>query len=257
MTSFAEALAERHPLVLNAAMGTRLSTRGRDGPTGRNLDDPEEVRALHGLDVAAGADVLFTNTFAVPTRREWRTIVSAGVRLAREAAGPQRFVVGSIAPVGPIDHRLSLAEAMVAQGADGLVLETFTAPEAVATLATLKGHMPTEVPIVVSLWRWRRVITTARELQEAGAAAIGCNCQVGMGPMRRWVRMMKGAIDLPLMVKPSACLPGAPPASARSFEAAVPELLGRGACLFGGCCGTTNEHVAALRRALDRRAVRP
>jgi methionine synthase I (cobalamin-dependent) len=62
---------------------------------------------------------------------------------------------------------------------------------------------------------------------------------------------LRQATELPLLVKPSAGLPGDRPASPAQFAQAVPALLGLGVRLLGGCCGTTEAHVAALRAAID------
>src|SRR5215207_7751714 len=97
-------------LVLDAAMGTRLIARGLDlsgdDPALWNLSHPEVVRELHTRDVAAGSDAVVTNTFGA--NRHWlarygraeevAAINRRAVGLAREAAGPGRFVLGSIGP---------------------------------------------------------------------------------------------------------------------------------------------------------------
>src|SRR4051812_16772915 len=97
-------------LVLDAAMGTRLIARGLDltgdDPTLWNLSHPDEVRELHGRDVAAGSDAVVTNTFGA--NRNWlarygragdvAAINRRAVGLARETVGPDRFVFGSIGP---------------------------------------------------------------------------------------------------------------------------------------------------------------
>src|SRR4051794_5009734 len=95
-------------LVLDAAMGTRLIARGLDlscdDPALWNLSHPEVARGLHALDVAAGSDAVVTNTFGA--NRSWlarygragdvAAMNRRAVELARQAAGPNRFVVGSI-----------------------------------------------------------------------------------------------------------------------------------------------------------------
>src|SRR3954470_1098837 len=102
---FRAALA-RGPLLLDAALGTRLIARGldpaRDDPALWNLDRPDDVLDLHRRDVAAGADALLTNTFGatrLTLARLGRSdavveINRRAVALARQAAGPDRFVLG-------------------------------------------------------------------------------------------------------------------------------------------------------------------
>jgi methionine synthase I (cobalamin-dependent) len=251
MTTLASALASGRPLVLDAALGTRLLHLG-DKPARRNIDHPEAVLAIHEADVAAGADVLTTNTFAIGPATDRAIVALYGARLARQAAGPRRFVLGSMAPVGEVGARIALAELLCEAGVDGVLLDTFTGPEALSTLVALMPRLSGWVPVLVSLWRWDHGAATARALEDLGAAAIGCNCQVGMGPMVQWARDIPDDVRVPRLVRPSACLPGAEPVPPSEFAAAVPELWSLGVRLFGGCCGAIAEHVAALRGAVDR-----
>ncbi len=98
------------PLLLDAGMGTRLMAGGldcgRDDPSLWCLDHPHAVAKIHHADVAAGSDALFSNTFGA--NRFWldrfgraddvATLNRRAVELAREAAGADRFVIGSIGP---------------------------------------------------------------------------------------------------------------------------------------------------------------
>jgi 5-methyltetrahydrofolate--homocysteine methyltransferase len=252
-------------ILLDAAMGTRLIARGLDLAT----DDPclwvadhaDEVSRVHRLDVAAGSDALVTNTFGA--NRAWlgrfgrsgevEAINRLGVELARLAAGPGRFVIGSIGPTAS-DHPPALieqAEALVESGADALLLETHRLDQAEAALRTLRDF---PIPILASLFAWPGSIAeTARRLIDLGALAIGSNCQVGVGPALDLARTLRASCDHPLLIKPSVGLPGSPPDYPESFALAVPELLSLGVRLIGGCCGTTESHVSALRAALDHR----
>ena len=257
----------RGPLLLDAAMGTRLIALGldlaSDDPAVWNLARPDDVLDLHGRDIAAGADALLSNTFGanpVALSRLVRPYDAAdlnrrAVSLAREAAGPDRFVIGSLGPTAvdrPEVYR-EQAEVLAVAGVDALILETHTYPQARLGLARLRHLTP--LPILVSLHAWPgSPRSAARRLVQLGATAIGSNCQPGMGPMLGLVEGLRRATDAPLLVKPSAGLPGAPPASPESFAAAVPRLIAQGVRLFGGCCGTTEAHVAALRAALETAA---
>jgi methionine synthase I (cobalamin-dependent) len=261
---FLDALRQR-PLLLDAAMGTRLIAQGLDlgraDPCFWNLDRPDEVLAVHRLDVEAGADALLTNTFGANRTmlthygrdRDLVSIHRAAVALAREAAGPDRFVIGCI---GPTAHQSSndsgeQAEILIDAGVDALVFETHAVDEAlralassagggsIARLVSLRGETPPP-PLAV------------QELVRLGAAAIGTNCLLGAGPTSVWLERLTLPTNLPLIAKPSAGLPGQSLDPPESFAQALPRWLALGVRLIGGCCGTTEAHVAALRSAMDR-----
>ena len=250
------------PLVLDAAMGTRLIARGLDlsgdDPALWNLSHPEAVRELHARDVEAGSDAIVTNTFGA--NRCWlarygragdvAAINRRAVELARAAAGPGRFVVGSIGPTASEvpDASREQAEALAVSGVDALLFETHSFEQAERALEQVGGTV--SLPLLVSLHDWpRSPAEPARRLAGLGAAALGANCQHGMEPALRLAEALHRVSDLPLILKPGAGLPGEPLATPESFARAVSDLEALGARLIGGCCGTTEAHVAALRSA--------
>ena len=262
---FAEALA-RGPLLLDAAMGTRLIGLGldleSDDPSAWNLSRPDLVLEVHRRDVRAGADALLTNTFGANQTWLDRKRLSveveasnrAAVALAREAADGDRFVIGDLGPTA-LDRPGALeeqAEVLADEGVDALIFETFRADQAEAALRAVRDR--TWLPILVSLVALPGPpgdLGAARRLADLGASAIGSNCQSGMGPTLEVLGRLREATSLPLLAKPSAGLPGRPIAGPDSFGRAVPGLLALGVRLVGGCCGTTERHVRALRAALD------
>ncbi|MFO0950467.1 MAG: homocysteine S-methyltransferase family protein [Isosphaeraceae bacterium] len=316
------------PVVLDAAMGTRLVARGLDlassDPCLWVLDRPDDVREIHRRDVAAGADGVTTDTFGA--HRAWldrfgraedvARVNRRAVEIAREAAGPFRLVLGSVGPAASA-HPRDLAEQvdlLSDAGVDALLFETLRPDEAVTILSVLgecgvRGsldrrpdhlsppceagaggvklvenagpaptppcippsqggkssrttpagyHLGEDLPRIVSLFAWPSdgLADLARRLEDLGASAIGVNCVAGMPAALDVLRRLAPVTTLPLLVRPSAGLPGEPPALPGSFAAAVPELISLGVRFLGGCCGTTHEHVAALRHACDASAVR-
>ena len=252
------------PTLLDAALGTRLIARGLDlrddDPALWNQAHPEAVAALHRADVAAGANALLTNTFGA--NRSWLARFGAGARadvaalnragaaLARDAAGPDRLVFGSIGPtaIGAAGALEEQAGLLVDAGVDGIFLETYRADEAAEALDRLDRIVG--VPILVSLVAWPEPLAaTARRLIDGGASALGGNCQADMEIAVSLAEALRAVTDLPLIVKPGGGLPGAPPVSPGAFAEAVPRLLRLGPALVGGCCGTTEAHLAALRDA--------
>ncbi len=119
MNRFLQALQER-VLVLDGAMGTMLQARGLSSgasPEGMNLEQPEVVEAVHREYVAAGADIIVTNTFGgnrpkltnYGLENRVHEINVAGVEIARRAAGPETFVAASIGPTGtPLSQRSAM-----------------------------------------------------------------------------------------------------------------------------------------------------
>lgn len=256
---FLATLAAR-PLLLDAAMGTRLIARGldlaRDDPALWNLDHPEAVAAVHALDITTGSDALVANTFGANASwlarfgraAEVDAINRRAVAIAREVAGPTRFVLGSIGPAwGSESSLLGQAESLAGAGVDAILVETHTSPRAVLALAAIR---PVLSPILVGLCGPVEAVDLLR-LADLGAMAVGSNCGT-IGAARRLARSVGLSTSLPGLSKPGGGLPERPPVRPDRFAASVPGLLARGVRLFGGCCGTTEAHVAALRVALDR-----
>lgn len=253
----------RGPLLLDAAMGTRLLERGLqltdDDPVFWNLSRPEIVAEIHRRDVEAGAKVLLTNTFGANQnwlRRFGRTadlgpINQCAVALARQEAGVCRFVLGSISPVAselPGTCR-EQAELLIEAGVDALLLETHQLDQALIALGQLTSTA--SLPILVSLFAWPDSPDEAvHQLEDLGAAAVGLNCVAGMPAARRMAEALRQVTRLPLIVKPSAGIPGIEPlASPASFAEESTALLALAPIMVGGCCGTNESHVAALRAA--------
>ncbi len=258
------------PLVLDAAMGTRLIARGlhldHDDPALWNRDHPEAVWAVHRLDVEAGADVLVTNTFGADPESLSRVdqgdfahrarlaedLLRQAVAIARDAAGPNRLLFGSIGPRAvESPFLIHQAKILTDSGVDALLLETQTPDSARRGLEALEGR--TGLPLVVSLFRWDRPPADwVGVLLDLGVSVLGVNCVPGMAKAIDACNALRDATNLPFLAKPGAGLPGQPLDPPEVFARAVPQLIDRGARLVGGCCGSTEAHVAALREALDR-----
>lgn len=296
MSRFLQALHSGRLLLMDGAMGTELRRAGLpDNGCGErwNLTHPERIRAVHEAYVAAGADVLLTNTFQGNPRRSehWQAYNRAGVELARSVAGPDRFVLGDIGPVGAapgedLSPALYQEIARSLTGVDALLLETFASLEILSALPAIHEALKGEVPILLSLtyrhdnsgdfhstgeeaplWSAGRIHAVsgetpdelARQLGPSPIAALGVNCgrDVGMAEVIEIVRRYRLVSDLPLFARPNAGTPSrlgerwVYPQTPLGMAARVPALLAAGACMIGGCCGTTPDHIAAFRAALD------
>jgi methionine synthase I (cobalamin-dependent) len=257
-------LLQRRPLVLDAAMGTRLIASGldlrSDDPALWNLTHPETVQEMHRRDLCSGAGAIVTNTFGA--NRFWlekygrsgavASINRRAVQLAREAAGADRFVLGGLGPT-VARHAGAAAEQagiLVEAGVDALIFETFGWVEIEAVLREVTARLAAPFPLVVSLWQWPEPPEpAARRLLERGASVIGVNCQPGIEAALTFAARMDRVVSCPLLVKPSVGKGKGAEMTPAALAAAVPTLLAGNVRLLGGCCGTTELHVKALADA--------
>ncbi len=284
-------------MLLDGAMGTLLFSRGI--PQRASLDElvlsrPELVAAVHREYIAAGADIIETDTFSANRVRLGqlgladRTVAinrraAQLAREAREVSGRDVLVAGSIGPIssplhGPSHLSDSEAGAAAAEQLEGL-LEGGIDLVMIETASDL-GHLlaavaaarsSSDLPILASLSFGEdlRVAdgstpeAAAAALREAGVDALGVNC--GSGPIAGidvLEAMASAVAGVPRLIMPNAGLPGRVggafvwAATPGYFADEVPRFLAAGARLIGGCCGTTPEHVAAMRQVLDREQAR-
>jgi methionine synthase / methylenetetrahydrofolate reductase (NADH) len=256
-----------------------------------NLTNPRVVQSIHADYIAAGADCIETNTFganrfklaAHGLDKQVREINRRGVALARdvrESAGRDVFVLGSIGPLGkylaplgtvtPDEARAAFheqAESLLEGGVDAFVIETFSDLQEVA-LAVAAIRAITDVPIIVQMaftddgatFTGRPAAEVARALRALPIQGLGANCSVGSSTLYEVLEQMHAeAGSLPLCIQPNAGLPSRIGErliylSSPTYMAEYAErMVAAGARLIGGCCGTTPQHIAAIREVLDRR----
>ena len=293
---FAQRLATR-PLLLDGAMGTLLFSRGI--PQRASLDElvetrPDIVSAIHREYVAAGADIIETDSFGAnrfrlaPHGLADRTsrINRRAAQLAREArdvAGRDVLVAGSMGPFGAPIHgpdRPNAAairsavreqvEGLLEGGVDLLILET-SSDLADLLLAIEEARTLCDLPVLASMTFGEDLLAmddttpeaAGRALVAAGVDGLGVNCGVGpVACLEALEQMGVGGGAAPLLIMPNAGLPSRVEgqfvyaAGPAYFAESVPRSLAAGARLLGGCCGTTPEHVAAMRQTLDREMAR-
>ncbi len=286
-TPFLDALG-RGPLVFDGAMGTQLYERGyfiTRSFDEANLTRPDLVLAIHRDYVAAGAQIVESNTFGANRellRRygaedRLREINRAGVRLARQAAGAGAYVAGSVGPTGRMagtltdDRRAALEsvfkeqiEALLQEGVDLLVLETFiSAGEVEAALLAARSLYAGPIVVQMSFSEERPAIDglppglVAEFLRDRGADVAGVNCAEGPAFVFEVAREMLGH-GLPVSAQPNAGRPRR--LDERTLYMTTPEYFGvyarrlyqSGVALVGGCCGTSPEHI---RRVVDAAAM--
>ena len=290
---FLERLAEG-AVVVDGAMGTMLYARGvfvNRCFDELNLSDPGLIRSIHQEYVAAGAEIVETNTFGAHRFKlgphglapHVRKINREGARLAREAAEGQGLVAGSIGPVGkplaPLGHvpreeaievYTEQVEGLLEGGVDLFFIETMPSlDQAMAALEAVRSRT-TDVPVAVSLTFNEEGNTlygdtpedVVRELEGQGVPLIGANCSQGPQAMLETLqRMAAVARTARLSAMPNAGAPAL--VEGRYVYLCTPEymatwarrFLESGASVVGGCCGTTPAHVRDLVRSV--RMVRP
>jgi len=284
-----EALVAQGPVLLDGAMGSCLLELGMPKGTLSELwadQHPEAVLELQAAYAAAGSRILYAPTFqAQPATLEqagWTGDVAALnarlVRLTRRAAGKEALVAGDLAPMaGCMEswvpenfHRMTelyrrQIGGLLEGGADLLAAETLLYPqeaEAVLLAAELEGG---GVPVLYSftmqpdgaLFSGREAGPVLRELEEAGAAAVGFNCVAAGAALPALVSKLRRYVRGPLVSKPNAGNPMVSPEGRVEYPMG-PEEFARlqvearrmGADLLGGCCGTTPAYLAALRSRL-------
>ena len=286
-------------LVCDGAMGTMLHASGvsldRSLPE-LNVSNPDLVRSIHRAYIAAGADVIETNTFGASRLRLARFGLSsrvaelnhAGVRAAREAqqqAGMAALLIaGSISPATPagLGQRLPLRdlrdafreqiEALHEAGVDLLLFETFgSLVELVEAIGVARGLATLPIVAQMTFVEDGRTLggdspeEVANTLPNLGVAALGANCTLGPQGLLDVLGELTRSTSLPLTAQPNA---GPPTLSDGRFQysSSDPAYFARharrfvelGATLVGGCCGTTPAHIGAVAAAVaDMRPVSP
>lgn len=285
-------------LLGDGAMGTQLQQAGLEsGGCGEawNVDHPDRVLAIQRRYVEAGSDCLITNTFGASRIMLARhdeaartaEINKAGVTIAREAFGPKPgFVLGDIGPFGGLmepygeiaraDVEAAFAgqaQALVAAGADAIIIETQTALEEleIAIAASKAAGAPAVIGSIafdkmadeddVRTMMGISPEQAAEFMAEQGVDILALNCGTGvdMRMAANIVRRYRAVSGLPIMAQPNA---GAPVLenfkvlyreTPEEMARGLPALLDAGVAIVGGCCGSTPDHIRVFRKILDER----
>lgn len=294
---FADLLAVR-PVLFDGAMGTEIQGRnltaadfGGEQFAGcnehLNLTRPEVIQSIHESYLAAGADVIETNTFgATPLvlgefglSDKAVAINHAAVAIAKAAIAKYtepKYIAGSIGPttkslslLGGItfdelkEHFRVQAQALIEAGVDLLLFET------VQDLLNLKAgliavqELGAKIPVMISLTIERNGTTLGGQTIEAALASIehfhplivGLNCATGPAELGPYVRALSERAPFFTSVLPNAGLPdehGRYSEAPHEFADKMQSFLQQGFTnVIGGCCGTTPAHIAALKQKLS------
>jgi len=269
-----------------------------DSPELWNDAHPDRIRALHRAFVDAGADIILTNSFGANARRlklhgleaRTRELCRKAAALAREvadAAGRSVVVAGSVGPTGDllaplgalteaeaVDVFVEQIEGLKEGGADVAWIETMSSAEEIRAAATAAARCGMDYTVTASFDTAGHTMmgVAPAALRDFATAllpppvAVGANCGVGASDLvMSIVAMSEGASGIPIIAKANAGIPtvhgdhvhysGTPETMARYARLAIDA----GARIVGGCCGTTQAHLAAMRAAIDgyRAGARP
>ncbi|MDD4990784.1 MAG: homocysteine S-methyltransferase family protein [Paludibacter sp.] len=286
-----ELISKGKTLVSDGAWGTFLQAKGLQAgecPELWNIDHPEAVLDIAQGYIAAGADTIETNSFGGNSFKlegfglESRVyeINKKAAEISRQAAGADKYVLGSIGPTGKMlimgdvteeelyDSFKEQAVALYDGGADALVIETMTAlDEASIAVRAARENTPCEVICTMTFdhlasGEYRTMMGVSPSemvvaLKEAGAHIVGANCSNGIEGMVTITEEIRSVdAEIPVLIHANAGLPVLQgictvfPESPEMMAAFAPRLAKAGANIIGGCCGTTPEHIHKLAEVL-------
>jgi methionine synthase / methylenetetrahydrofolate reductase(NADPH) len=271
-------------VIFDGAMGTMLYSKGvfiNQCYDELNVRAPDMVRDVHKQYVAAGAEVIETNSFGANRVKltqhglqdQVHELNRAAAVLAREAAGDRALVAGAIGPLGvriepygptSADEACSIfREQMIGLkdgGVDLFILETFGDLQEIEQAIRAARSVDPNLPIVAQMTvgvdgrtpYGATPADVARSLDSWGVDVIGINCSVGPQTILECIEKMSPHTRKKLSAQPNAGMPR--DVGGRSMYMASPEYMGTyarhlvqaGAKVVGGCCGTTPEHIHAM-----------
>lgn len=273
-------------LFFDGAMGTELQKRGlKTGelPERLNLTNPEVITEIHRSYLEAGSDIISTNTFGANSLKfsddELEDVINAALDCARTAVnsvgGKERYVALDIGPLGKIlkpfgdlyfEDAVEIFAKTIrigAKGADLVIIETMNdAYETKAAVLAAKENC--DLPVFVTnvydekekLMTGADAISMIALLEGLGVDALGMNCSLGPKKMNDILETFAKYSSTPLMLSPNAGLPRSEngniifDVSAEEYAQEMIRSAEIGACVIGGCCGTTPEYIRCAVEAL-------
>jgi 5-methyltetrahydrofolate--homocysteine methyltransferase len=280
-------LLQKKIAILDGATGTELYKRGMPPEASLelwSLENPAVLADIHSSYLAVGADIIYTCTFGA-NRFKLGEYGAENVleinrelaALAKRAVGKRALIAGDMGPTGRFIEPfgdLSFEEAvgvykeqasgLIQGGVDLIVIETMIdIQEARAALIAVKELSRIFTMVTMTFEKDGRTlngtdpVAALITLQSLGADAVGCNCSMGPDGMLDLVSAMKPYAKVPLVAKPNAGLPrlvdkkAVFDMDAATFASFGPRFAASGVNLMGGCCGTSPDHISALRRNLE------
>ena len=280
-------LLSKGPLLLDGATGSNLQKAGM--PKGCCTEEwvlmhPEALVSLQRAYAEAGSNIIYAPTFQaqpialerVNLQRQCEAINAQLVALSR-AAAPDCLIAGDLTTLATfcdswdeanfdllVENYRRQIHGLIDGGADLLIGETLLYPqeaEAILCAAELEGAAVSMYTFTMqsdgSLFSGRDAGGMLRELEKAGAAAVGFNCVAADMMAPYLVSKLRRSVKGPLICKPNAGVPiigndGIPyyPQTPEEFAGFVKDCHTNGATILGGCCGTAPEYIAAVKNIL-------
>ncbi|MHC4741643.1 MAG: homocysteine S-methyltransferase family protein [Planctomycetota bacterium] len=285
---FATSLEKEKTILLDGAIGTELDKRGLMSRGATNLENPQAVLQIQQEYAQSGCHALTANTLTmnriyIETHNvgvSVEDVNTAGVELARKAAGDSLYVLGNISSTGQLlepygDYSESQfceafaeqAEILARVGVDSFLIETvIDLREAICAVRACKEQSP--LPVIASIafateTKGARTVMgdsaedCAVKLADAGADVVGANCgDLDPDQIAQVISLLSPATQLPILAQPNAGLPKlidgktvfdmTPP----DFAEGIVKCVEAGARIVGGCCGTTPEHIRSVADAI-------
>jgi len=279
---------ENNVLVADGAMGTTLYSNGLEScHEYNNISNPSAVEEIHRAYIEAGADIIQTNTYAAKKCQlktygyedKFEEINIRAAEIARSAAGEKTFVLGTIGAIRGLRECELTLESIVnetldqvkvllsTEKIDGLLFETYYDQEEIRTILSEVRKL-TDLPIITNISLLEAGITQNGEkvtdalsaLVNLGADIVGLNCHLGPYHMINSFKQVPLFAQSYLSAYPNASLMQLTQTingneyrfrkNSSYFEQSAKLLVEEGVRLIGGCCGTTPEHIRAIKKGI-------
>jgi 5-methyltetrahydrofolate--homocysteine methyltransferase len=294
MKSLLTEIRKGKPLISDGAWGTLLQERGLEPgecPELWNITHRSDVFAIAKSYIDAGADIILTNSFGGSPLKlshfglsdRTTELNEAAAAISREAAGADKFVLGSVGPSGVILMMGEVSEqelydgfalqsaALKKGGVDAICIETMSAIDE-ASIAIRAAKEATGLEIICTFTfektasgKYRTMMGVSptemvQAVKDAGASIIGTNCGNGFEQMIGIVKEIRMVDTItPILVHANAGKPiirdgiTSYPDTPELMAATLHSLISSGANIIGGCCGTTPAHIQALATAIKNK----
>lgn len=288
--NFREMLKNREFIFFDGAMGTMLQAKGMKMgaiPELLNIENPEWIIDIHKQYIAAGADIIYANTFSANAYKlkncgfSVTEVIRTGIANARKACeGTDTLVALDIGPIGQLlepTGTLTFEEAyeiykeqlLAGSEADLVVFETQTDLYELKA-AVLAARENTSLPVACTMtfemnhrtFTGCGISNMALTLDGLGVDAMGINCSLGPVDLYPVVEELSKITDTPIIVKPNAGLPdpvtNTYDVSPQDFAMQLAKFAEYGVQIVGGCCGTTPEYIREVKKSFSglKRTVR-
>ena len=272
-------------LIFDGAMGTQLQEAGLKAgeiPEVYNIEHPEIIIDIHSRYLQSGANFITTNTFGCnPLKMAdsgycYCDLLKAAVknaRIARDKVNPNAYIALDIGPIGQLLEplgTLTFDEAyemiasqilIVKDQVDVVLLETMTdLYEVKAAILAVKENSDLPVFVTMTFEQNKRTLTGTDPLtfvnvvEGLGVDALGVNCSLGPNELKPIIDEILEVSSIPVMIQPNAGLPclhngqTCYEVTSDEYALAMIDYMQRGVSIVGGCCGTTPDFIAELKK---------